>query len=153
MDASCVGHVKNTKPHLGKLEDKSTPMVLLGYNEGNKAYRLYDPKRRKVVISRDVVFDEMATWDWVQQGAREASVVNSTFTIKHLVIQRGGGGGGAKELTAGATREQAICGCWRAHCCCYWRAVSTSSSTFTSTTVPYDSKKGNTTTRICFSTH
>ena len=24
----CVGHVKNTKPHLGKLEDTSTPMVL-----------------------------------------------------------------------------------------------------------------------------
>ena len=22
----CVGHVKNTKPHLGKLEDRSTPM-------------------------------------------------------------------------------------------------------------------------------
>ena len=29
----CVGHVKNTKPHLGKLEDRSTPMVLLGYEE------------------------------------------------------------------------------------------------------------------------
>ena len=26
----CVGHVKNTKPHFGKLEDRSTPMVLLG---------------------------------------------------------------------------------------------------------------------------
>ena len=56
----CIGHVKNTKPHLGKLEDRSTPMVLLGYVEGTKAYRLYDSKRGKVVISRDVVFDEMA---------------------------------------------------------------------------------------------
>jgi len=55
-----VGHVKNTKPHLGKLQDRSTPMVLLGYEEGSKAYRLYDPKRGKVVISRDVVFDEKA---------------------------------------------------------------------------------------------
>ena len=33
-------------------------MVLLGYEEGSKAYRFYDPKRGKVVISRDVVFDE-----------------------------------------------------------------------------------------------
>ena len=57
----CVGHVKNTKPHLLKLEDRSTPMVLLGYEEDNKVYRLYDPKRGKVVISRDVVFDEKAT--------------------------------------------------------------------------------------------
>ena len=33
-------------------------MVLLGYKEGSKAYRFFDPKRGKVVISRDVVFDE-----------------------------------------------------------------------------------------------
>ena len=56
----CIGHVKNTKPHLDKLEDRSTLMVLLGYEESTKAYRLYDPKRGKVVISRDVVFDEKA---------------------------------------------------------------------------------------------
>ena len=56
----CVGHVKNTKSHLDKLEDRSTPMVLLGYEEGSKAYRLYDPKGGKVVICRDVVFNEMA---------------------------------------------------------------------------------------------
>ena len=59
----CVSHVKNTKSHLDKLEDRSTPMVLLGYEEGSKAYRLYDPKGDKVVISRDVVFDEIADWD------------------------------------------------------------------------------------------
>jgi len=96
----CIGHVKNTKPHLGKLEDRSTPMVLLGYEEGSKAYRLYDPKRGKVVISRDVVFDEMAAWDWVQQGAGEAGGVSSTFTIEHLVMQ---GGGVAGAQTAAAT--------------------------------------------------
>jgi hypothetical protein len=36
----CIGHVKNVKPGLGKLEDRSTPMVFLGYEEGSKAYRL-----------------------------------------------------------------------------------------------------------------
>ena len=56
----CVGHVRNTKPHLGKLEDRSTPMVLLGYTDGTKAYRLYDPHGDKVLVSRDVVFDEKA---------------------------------------------------------------------------------------------
>ena len=59
----CVGHVKNTKPHLSKLEDRSTPMVLLGYAEGTKAYRLYDPRRGKVLISRDVMFDKKAAWN------------------------------------------------------------------------------------------
>jgi len=57
----CVGHVKKTKPNLSKLEDKSTPMVFLGYERDSKAYRLYDPQRRRVVVSRDVIFDEAAS--------------------------------------------------------------------------------------------
>ena len=77
--------------------------MLLGYEEGRKAYRLYDPKRGKVVISRDVVFDEMAAWDWVQQGIGEASGVSNTFTIEHLVMQ----GGGAGAQAAAAVGEQA----------------------------------------------
>ena len=48
------------KPVLTKLEDRSTPMVLLGYAEGTKAYRLYDPRGGKVLVSHNVVFDEKA---------------------------------------------------------------------------------------------
>ena len=59
----CISHIRKTKPVLTKLEDKSTPMVLLGYEEGTKAYRLYDPHGGKVVVSRAVVFDEKAAWD------------------------------------------------------------------------------------------
>ena len=92
----CIGHVKNTKPHLGKLEDRSTPMVLLGFEEGNKAYRLYDPKGGRAVVSRDVVFDEMAAWDWEDQGVGEATGVSNTFAVEHLVIQ-GGGDDGTEE--------------------------------------------------------
>ena len=33
-------------------------MVFLGYAEGTKAYRLYDPCRDKVLVSHNVVFDE-----------------------------------------------------------------------------------------------
>ena len=55
----CVGHVKKTKPILTKLEYRSTSMVLLGYKEGSKAYQFYDPRGDKVLVSRDVVFDEM----------------------------------------------------------------------------------------------
>ena len=35
-------------------------MVLLGYEEGTKAYRLYDPRGGKVVVSHNIVFDEKA---------------------------------------------------------------------------------------------
>ena len=54
----CIGHVRKTKPVLTKLYDRSTPMVFLGYVEGTKAYQLYDPRGGKVLVSRDVVFDE-----------------------------------------------------------------------------------------------
>ena len=46
------------KPILTKLEDRRTPMVFLGYVEGTKVYRLYDPRGDKVLVLRNVVFDE-----------------------------------------------------------------------------------------------
>ena len=58
-----IGHIRKTKPVHTKLEDRSTPMVFLGYAEGTKAYWLYDPHRDKVLVSRDVMFDEKAAWD------------------------------------------------------------------------------------------
>ena len=45
----CISHVRKTKSVLTKLEDRSTPMVLLGYEEGTKAYRLYDSRGDKVL--------------------------------------------------------------------------------------------------------
>ena len=58
----CIGHVRKMKLILTKLEDRSTPMVFLGYMEGTKAYRLYNPRGDKVLVSHDVVFDEEAAW-------------------------------------------------------------------------------------------
>ena len=52
-----IGHVRKTKPVHTKLEDRSTLIVLLGYEEGTKAYRLHDLCRGKVVVWCDVVLD------------------------------------------------------------------------------------------------
>lgn len=37
---------------------------MLGVSEESKAYRLYDPITKKITISRDVIFEEDAIWDW-----------------------------------------------------------------------------------------
>ncbi|KAG8481151.1 hypothetical protein CXB51_025916 [Gossypium anomalum] len=46
-------HVDN-----GKLELRSIKCVFLGYKASVKGYKLWYPENRKVVISRDIVFDE-----------------------------------------------------------------------------------------------
>ncbi|PNX97389.1 cationic amino acid transporter 1-like protein [Trifolium pratense] len=46
-----------------KLDDKSTTMILVGYHSTG-GYKLYDPINKNVVISRDVVIDELKEWDW-----------------------------------------------------------------------------------------
>jgi transposase InsO family protein len=60
----CVAHVKNVGPGVTKLADRSTPMVFIGYEDGSKAFRVYDPAARKLRITRDVVFEEDKPWPW-----------------------------------------------------------------------------------------
>ena len=38
--------------------------VFVGVSEESKVYRLYNPITEKIIISRDVLFDEENTWDW-----------------------------------------------------------------------------------------
>ncbi|KAG6469607.1 hypothetical protein ZIOFF_070537 [Zingiber officinale] len=60
----CVAYVKNTAPHLKKIDDRSSPMVYLGVDKGCKAHRVFDPRHDKLQISRDVMFQENYEWTW-----------------------------------------------------------------------------------------
>jgi hypothetical protein len=60
----CIAHVKATTLNLKKLDDRSCRMIFVGYEPGSKAYRTYDPTTRLVHISRDVVFEGAAQWNW-----------------------------------------------------------------------------------------
>jgi hypothetical protein len=75
----CRAHVKITRPGLKKLDDRSVPAVFLGYEPGSKAYMLYDPVAKRILVSRDVVFDEGHAWDW--QSASEP-VITSEFVME-----------------------------------------------------------------------
>ncbi|WVZ24270.1 hypothetical protein V8G54_002814 [Vigna mungo] len=54
-------HVADQK--CAKLEDKSEPMVFMGYHP-TRAYKLYDPMKQRMVISRDVLVLEKESWNW-----------------------------------------------------------------------------------------
>jgi hypothetical protein len=56
-------HVRPAAPHLKKLDDRSVPMVYFGVEDGSKAHRLYDPQSKRIVVSRDVVFEEGEAWN------------------------------------------------------------------------------------------
>lgn len=60
----CIAHVHVPEVRRTKLDNRSITCVLLGVSEESKGYWLYDPVTRRVVISRDVIFEEDRQWDW-----------------------------------------------------------------------------------------
>jgi hypothetical protein len=60
----CVAHVKQGSKKLGKLDDRSTPMVFIGYEPDSKAWRFYNPVTKRVHVSHDAIFEEDMLWSW-----------------------------------------------------------------------------------------
>ena len=54
----CISHVHIPYRKRTKLDDKSVRCVLLGVSGESKAYRLYDPISHKIIVSKDVKFEE-----------------------------------------------------------------------------------------------
>ncbi|KAA0052395.1 putative copia-type polyprotein [Cucumis melo var. makuwa] len=49
---------------LSKLDNKSEKYVFIGYDASSKGYKFYTSVSKKATVSRDVVFDEEASWNW-----------------------------------------------------------------------------------------
>jgi hypothetical protein len=79
----CVAHVKVVTPHLSKLTDKSKQMVFIGYDMNTKGYRVYDPATRRVVVTRDVVFEEEKKWEWSKNPAEDTRPAGDMFTVHY----------------------------------------------------------------------
>ena len=77
----CVAFSKDLS-QLKKLDDRSIPGILIGYADGAKAYRIFDPATQRVRVSRDVVFDESRGWDWIKEGGGQAPA-EEEFAVEH----------------------------------------------------------------------
>ena len=81
-------HVNN-----GKLELRSVKCLFMGYKPGVKGYKLWCPKSRKVIISRDVVFDETAMLRAPSESSAsppdELSKINQQKSFTHIELQIG----------------------------------------------------------------
>lgn len=63
----CVCYAQVPKEKRTKLEETSEKCIFIGYSSMSKGYRLYNLKTMKVIISRDVVFHEKASWNWQEK--------------------------------------------------------------------------------------
>ena len=67
----CRAYIHTPKEKRGKLDDVSTPGIMVGYAENTKGYRILLDDQETVVISRDVVFDETS------RRGKESTVVSA----------------------------------------------------------------------------
>ena len=56
----CYRHIPNVKRK--NLQDKSEPMILVGYHPTG-AYMLYNPIKHKIEVNRDVIVYEANSWN------------------------------------------------------------------------------------------
>jgi hypothetical protein len=83
---------------LTKLEDRSTPMVFVGYEQGTKAWRFYNPVTRRVHVSRDAVFEEDRPWDWGEEKGAGPNDDCEPFCVEFITIGQARRAAGAAEV-------------------------------------------------------
>lgn len=62
----CACYARTEKVGRKKLDDILSVLVPLGTEPRSKSYRLLDPSTRRIVVSRDVVFEEFKEWSWTK---------------------------------------------------------------------------------------
>lgn len=58
----CIAYAHVPDQRRTKLEDKGVKCIFLGVSNQSKAYKLYNPNTKKIIISRDVFFNEQNFW-------------------------------------------------------------------------------------------
>jgi hypothetical protein len=72
----CLAHLHISKEHRKKMDSKSHKCLFLGYDRESKMYRLYDPEKKKILLNRDVIFDETKVgYQYLVQGLIEQEYI------------------------------------------------------------------------------
>lgn len=72
----CIAYTHIPDEKRKKVDDKGEKCIFLSVSEQSKAYRLYNPNTKKIIISRDVVFDEEKLWSWNDNGVGQQIPTN-----------------------------------------------------------------------------
>jgi cobalamin biosynthesis protein CobT len=75
----CLAFVHVPDVQRKKLDNKSIKCVHLGISDESKAYKLFNPIDKKIIVSRDVVFDESKGHNWGETSAVQKSQNQNDF--------------------------------------------------------------------------
>uniref|UniRef100_A0A2N9FFW3 Integrase catalytic domain-containing protein n=1 Tax=Fagus sylvatica TaxID=28930 RepID=A0A2N9FFW3_FAGSY len=64
-----------------KLDDKATPCIFVGYGDAEFGYKLWDPKKKKMIRSRDVVFHENENIKDFEKSEKSKSIVEGVSDL------------------------------------------------------------------------
>jgi len=67
----CIAYAHIPDQKRKKLDDKREKYIFLSVSDQSKAYKLYNPNTKKILVSRDVVFDENQFWSWNKNAMGE----------------------------------------------------------------------------------
>ena len=70
----CVAYAHIPNQRRTKLDDKGEKCIFLGVSNQSKAYKLYNPITKKIIVSRDVIFDEEGCWPWISSDVVEQQI-------------------------------------------------------------------------------
>lgn len=65
------------------MDPKAVECLLVGYCENSKSFRMWNPVTRKIIISRDVVFREEATYE---SGSVNEDDYDSLFPLDEVTV-------------------------------------------------------------------
>ncbi|PKA46730.1 Retrovirus-related Pol polyprotein from transposon TNT 1-94 [Apostasia shenzhenica] len=68
----CIAYALINANERGKMDKKSEKCIFVGYSDETKGYRLYNPKTEKLIVRRDIIFQENNSWNWKPSCYEEA---------------------------------------------------------------------------------
>nr|KYP48195.1 Retrovirus-related Pol polyprotein from transposon TNT 1-94 [Cajanus cajan] len=74
----CISYAHVLDQLRKKLDDKGKRCVFIGYSSNSKTYKIYNSKT-KVIISRNVTFNEKGMWDWSPKSQKEIMVISNNY--------------------------------------------------------------------------
>jgi len=75
----CIAYAHVPDQIRKKLDDKGERCIFIGYCSNSKAYKLYNPETKNVIINRDVTFDEGGMWNWSSKSQKEPIVPSNDY--------------------------------------------------------------------------